>query len=330
MDLVQSFINKAKANPKRIVFPEGNDERIIAAVSRIKELGFAEPLLVGDEEEIKRFASQNNISIEGISIIPLNEEARIDEYAQTYSKARDIKLAFARKLVRKPLAFGCMMVKQGDADGMVAGVARATGSVIQAASVAIGFQEGLSTPSSFFIMIIPEFQQENDKIFLFADCAVNVSPNPRQLAEIAVASGINAKVLLDMEPKIAFLSFSTKGSATNEHVDRIKEALAIAREIKPEFEMDGELQGDTAIVQKVAEKKAKESQVAGKANVLVFPDLNAGNICYKLVQYLANAKAIGPILQGFARPVNDLSRGATVDDIIAVAAITVVQAQESN
>jgi len=176
-------------------------------------------------------------------------------------------------------------------------------------------------------MIIPEFQGEQDKIFLFADSAVNIQPSAQQLAEIAIASGINARTLLGIDPKIAFLSFSTKGSAGHKDADKVIEALAIAREINPELDMDGELQLDASIIPSVASKKVHESSVAGQANVLVFPDLDAGNIGYKLVQYMANAKAIGPILQGFAKPVNDMSRGASVDDLIAVSAITSVQAK---
>ena len=327
MDLVQQFIEKARANPKRIIYPEGHDERIVVAAVKAKRLGIADPILFGDEANIRESASKNNLTLDGISIVVPDDEDKINSYAEAYSGFRDIKLAVAKKLVRKPLAFCCMAVRQGDADGMVGGVDSATGSVISAATVAVGYQEGLSTSSSFFIMIVPEFQGEKGKVFIFADCAVSVVPTPRQLADIAVASGTNARNLLGLEPKIAFLSFSTKGSAYHEDVDKVIEALRIAKELKPEFEMDGELQGDAAIVPKVAEKKAKGSPVAGKANVLIFPDLNAGNICYKLVQYLANAKAIGPIMQGFARPVNDLSRGASVDDIMAVTAISVVQAQ---
>jgi len=327
MDLMQRFFEKAKSNPKRIIYPEGHDERIVAAAIKAKQMGLANPLIFGDEQKIRQNAAKSGLPMDGIEILAPDDENRINRYAEAYSGFRDIRLAIAKKLVAKPLAFCCMAVRQNDADGMVGGVDSATGSVIQAATLAVGYQEGLSTSSSFFIMIVPEFLGEKDKVFVFADCAVSVAPTSRQLADIAIASGTNAKNLLGMEPKIAFLSFSTKGSAYHENVDKVIEALKIARELKPEFQMDGELQGDAAIVPRVAQKKVKESAIAGNANVLVFPDLNAGNICYKLVQYLANAKAIGPVLQGFAKPVNDLSRGATVEDIIAVTAITVVQAQ---
>jgi phosphate acetyltransferase len=220
-----------------------------------------------------------------------------------------------------------MMVRAGDGDGMVAGAASATASVIQAASLTIGFQQGLSTPSSYFVMIIPEFMGRKDKPFIFADCGMNISPSPSQLAEIARASATSAKVLLGEQPVVAFLSFSTKGSASHADVDKVREAVRIAKDRYPDMLLDGELQGDAALIPSVGAKKAKGSPVAGKANVLIFPDLDAGNICYKLVQYLANAKALGPLLQGFARPVSDMSRGATVDDIIGITAITAIQAQ---
>jgi len=219
-----------------------------------------------------------------------------------------------------------MMVHVGDADGMVAGVASATASVLQAASLTIGFGQGLSTPSSFFIMAIPGTETRPEAPLIFADCAVNIAPSPQQLAEIAVASGTNAQTLLGIEPRVAFLSFSTRGSANHRDVTKVTEALRIAREMRPDLKMDGELQGDAALSPRVAAKKVNASEVAGRANVLIFPDLDAANIAYKLVQQLGGATAIGPVMQGFAKPVNDLSRGASVEDIVAVTAITVVQA----
>jgi phosphate acetyltransferase len=312
------------------VYPEGFDERIVAVAARAQELGIARPIVVGEPADVKRIAAEKKVNLEGIQIVSPFDENVVNRYAEVYAQARGVKPGVAAKLVRKPLSFACMMVKTGEADGMVGGVASATASVIQSASLTVGFQAGLSTPSSFFIMIIPDFQGEKDKPFIFADCAVNISPNARQLAETGIAAGTNAKALLGMEPHIAFLSFSTRGSAAHADVDKVKEAVRIAREINSAFKIDGELQGDAAVSARVAAKKVKESPVAGKANVLVFPDLDAGNIAYKLVQYLGNAKAIGPILQGFAKPVNDMSRGATVDDLLAVTAITVLQAQNRN
>ncbi|MBT3228003.1 MAG: phosphate acetyltransferase [Candidatus Marinimicrobia bacterium] len=327
MNIVDRFITKAQDNPARIVYPEASDPRILEAVVQVQKRGIAQPVLVGNPDQVKALATELGLALTGIEIIDSKSDSRLDTYSQAYAKKRDLREAIAKKLVRKPLSFGGMMVSQGEADGMVAGVATATSIVIQTATLTVGFQESLSTPSSFFIMIIPEFQGEQDKIFLFADSAVNIQPNAQQLAEIAIASGTNAKALLGINPKIAFLSFSTKGSAGHEDADKVIEALSIAGKINPEFDMDGELQLDAAIVPSVAAKKVKESTVAGQANVLVFPDLDAGNIGYKLVQYMANAKAIGPILQGFAKPVNDMSRGASVDDLIAVSAITSVQAK---
>ena len=328
MDVLEEFKNKAKSNLKKIVFPEGNDERILEAVSKVKEQGLAIPIILGNSDDVLALAKEYNIDLSDIEIINNKDQDKIDVYAKEYIKDRDLKEVIAKKLVKKALFFGGMMVKTGEADGMVAGVANATASVIQAASLTVGFKQGMSTPSSFFIMVLPEFNGEENKIFIFADCAVNINPNAKQLADIGVSSGINTKALLGMEPKIAFLSCSTKGSASHDDIDKVTEAVKIAKEIAPDFLIDGELQGDAAIIEKVATKKVKDSNgVAGSANVLVFPDLDAGNIAYKLVQYMGKAKAIGPILQGFDKPVNDMSRGASVDDLVNVTAITAVQAQ---
>jgi len=219
-----------------------------------------------------------------------------------------------------------MMVKLGEADTFVAGVANATSLVIQAGAMTVGLAEGIETPSSFFLMIIPEFQGENDRPFIYADCAVNIAPTPDQLADIAIASEASGRGLLPDAPRVAMLSFSTKGSASHPNIDHVTEALSIVRERAPGILVDGELQADTALIASVGAKKVKEpSDVVGRANVLVFPDLNSGNIAYKLTQYMAGAKAIGPFLQGFAKPISDLSRGASVDDIVATTAICLAQ-----
>ena len=220
------------------------------------------------------------------------------------------------------------MVSQGDADGIVCGVSHATSSVIQASSLTIGFEKGVTNPSSLFIMQIPEFLGEKDKIIIFADAAVAIKPSAQQLAEIAVVTGKNVQNLLNLKPKIALLSFSTKGSASHEDTEKVIEATRLAQNMAPDLDIDGELQADAALIPEVARKKVSDSTVAGQSNVLIFPDLNAGNIAYKLVQYLGHAKAFGPFLQGFAKPVSDLSRGASVEDIIGVTAVTVVQAQK--
>lgn len=327
MDIIQKFITTAQGDPARIVYPEATDPRILQAALKVKEMGIATPILVGDPEVVHTLASEDGLSLGDIEIIDSKTDEKLDVYANHYAKKRDMREAIAKKLVRKPLSFGGMMVSQGYADGMVAGVATATSIVIQAATLTVGFQEGLSTPSSFFIMILPEFHGEKDKVFIFADSAVNIQPNAQQLAEIAIASGTNARALLGIEPKIAFLSFSTKGSASHADADKVIEALEVARGIDSSFDMDGEMQLDAAIIPAVGTKKAPDSSVAGNANVLIFPDLDSGNIGYKLVERMARARAIGPILQGFARPVNDMSRGASVDDLISVSAITSVQAK---
>jgi len=220
-----------------------------------------------------------------------------------------------------------MMVAVGDADGVVAGVDHATARVIEAGVLAIGLSPDIGFPSSFFIMVVPECLGEKDKVFAFADAAVTIDPTAQELAGIAVATGRSARTLLGLDPRVALLSFSTKGSASHPHVDKVAEATRLAQQMAPDLTIDGEFQADSALSERVAEKKVGDNPVAGKANVLVFPDLDAANIAYKLTQYLANAKAYGPIMQGFNSPINDMSRGATIDDLVGVTAITVVQAQ---
>ena len=328
MNLTEKFIEQAKLRPARIVYPEGHEIRILSAASKAKVLGIAHPVILGKEEEVKKIARENGINLDGIPIMSVTECAQVEKYADVYAESRKVPLPVAKKVVQKPLCFAGMMVRMGDADGTVCGAASTTAAVISAASLTIGFAEGLSTPSSFFIMVVREHLGVKDKPFIFADCAVNIDPTPRQLAEIAIASAQSAVALLGIEPRIAFLSFSTKGSASHAMVDKVVEAVRIARELAPELLIDGELQGDAAVNPIVASKKVKESKVAGSANVLIFPDLNAGNICYKLVQHLGGAVALGPVLQGFAKPVSDLSRGATVDDIVGVTAITVLRVRK--
>jgi len=330
MDLIEHFIQAAQQNPVRIVYPEAHDERILRAAVRISELAIARPILVGEKAELTGLADGLGINLAGVEIQNNQDAGLLDTYAELYSQRRKVKPTIARRLIKKPLSFAGMMVKAGAAAGMVAGVANATTSVIQAASLTIGFEPGISTPSSFFIMIIPDYYGQIDYPIIFADCAVNIDPTPQELAEIAIASGANAKALLGVEPRIALLSFATQGSANHIRVDKVRDTVAIAREKAPHLLIDGEFQADAALIPQVAAKKVKDSLVAGSANVLIFPDLDSGNIAYKLVQYLAGSKAIGPIMQGFASPINDLSRGASVEDIIAVTAITVVQAQNKS
>ncbi|MCD5401599.1 phosphate acetyltransferase [candidate division NPL-UPA2 bacterium] len=328
MDLMTRFKEQAKKEPKRIVFPEGEDERILTAASMVLKERIARPILLGRRAEIERIASEKQVDIKDIPLVETRESEELEKYAASYCERKgDISISIARRLVKKGLFFGAMMVSCGDAEGMVGGIIHATASVLQVSGLAIGYKEGISTPSSFFIMVVPEALGEKDKLIVFADCAVNVNPTVEQLADIAVSTGRNARELLGLEPRIALLSFSTKGSASHELIDKVVRAASRAGEKAPDLEIEGELQADAALVERIAAKKVKGGSVAGRANVLIFPDLNAGNIAYKLVQYLAKAKAYGPVLQGFKKPVNDLSRGASVEDVVGVTVITVVQAQ---
>lgn len=328
MDVMSFFKAKAAEQPKRIVFPEATDERILKAVDQIAQLNIARPILIGEPSTTLELAKNLGLNLQHFPIISPTEFPKYQQYIAAYCANRELVTEkIAEKLLKKPLLFGAMMVAQGDADGIVCGVAHATASVIQAASLTVGFAPGVSQPSSLFIMVLPEFRGEKDKILIFADCAVAIKPTAEQLAEIAVVTGRNAKRLLNLEPKIGLLSFSTKGSASHDDTDKVIRATELARQMAPELTIDGELQADAALIPEVAQKKVKSSSVAGQCNVLIFPDLNAGNIAYKLVQWLGHAKAFGPFLQGFARPVSDLSRGASVSDIVGVAAVTVVQAQ---
>jgi len=320
--------SRARERNAAIVFPEGEDERLIRAATKLKASGIARPILLGDRNKVAGKAAEISENIDTIPVIDPKESEKTDDLAEAYAGARtNIKKNVALRLVKKPLMFGAMMVRTGEADGMVAGAANPTTFVLQAAGLAIGYREGVPSPSSMMLMRLPKFLDGEPKFLGFADPAVAVDPSPGELAFIAVESGLNFRRFTGEQPVVALLSFSTKGSAVHPHVDKVREAAEIARGMDPGFPIDGELQADAALVRHIAEKKVRESDVAGRANVLIFPDLDAGNIAYKLVHILARAEAVGPILQGFARPVNDLSRGATVEDIVKVTVLTALQAE---
>ncbi len=330
MDLMKKIWTAAQADKKKIVLPEGNEERNIAAAQKINELGLAYPILVGNKNEINSKAKELSVDLSGIEIIDPDESANLDKYIEAFYELRKNKgmtMEKADKIVRDPLYFATMMVKLDDADGMVSGAVHTTGDLLRPGLQIIKTAPGVSVVSSFFIMQVPGSTYGDNGTLLFADCAVNPNPNEDELAAIAIATAETAKKLCNMDPKVAMLSFSTMGSASHEVVDKVRNATQKARELRPDLDIDGELQLDASIVEKVAAQKAPNSKVAGKANVLVFPDLQAGNIGYKLVQRFANATAIGPVCQGFAKPINDLSRGCSSDDIVNVVALTAVQAQ---
>lgn len=332
MELVSKLLETAKKDIKKIVLPEGCEERTIVAAEQIYKGKYACPILIGNKEEIFSKAKALDVDLTGIQIIDPEKSDRLQAYIESFYELRKNKgmtIGKADKIVRDPLYFGTMMVKLNDADGMVSGAIHTTGDLLRPGLQIIKTAPGVSVVSSFFIMTVPGSSYGDEGMLLFSDCAVNPNPNESQLAEIAIQTSETAKRVCNIEPRVAMLSFSTMGSADNELVDKVRNATEIARKRQPDLLIDGELQLDAAIVKKVADQKAPDSKVAGKANVLIFPDLQSGNIGYKLVQRFANASAIGPICQGFAKPINDLSRGCSSEDIVKVVAITAVQAQRN-
>ncbi|NMA96078.1 MAG: phosphate acetyltransferase [Clostridiales bacterium] len=329
MGILESIRLKAKSNKKTIVLPEGTEERIIEAAAKITEAGLADVVLLGNAEDILDRGSKLDMS--AVTIVDPSTSCKKDEYVEELVKLRAHKgltKGQAEELILDPLYFGTMMVQMGNADGLVAGAINSTGDVLRPALQLIKTAPGISIVSSFFIMeVLYKEEYGQDGVLLFADCAINPNPNAQQLAEIAVTSAKTGHDLVGLDPRVAMLSFSTKGSACHEHVDKVIEATQIAKKLDPGIMLDGELQADAALVESVGQLKCPDSEVAGRANILVFPDLQSGNISYKLVERLGKARAIGPICQGIAKPVNDLSRGCSVEDIVNVVAITAIQAQ---
>lgn len=330
MDLIKQIVERAKANKQRIVLPEGTEVRTITAADQLLADGVAEIILIGNTKEVKELAASLNLkNIDKATILdPQNYEKK-----ETYTnllfelrKAKGMTIEQASKLAEDPLYIGCLMIKNGDADGEIAGAQNTTGDVLRPALQIIKTAPGISVVSGAFLMFTTQKQYGKDGLLVVADCAVTPDPTASQLAEIAVATGQTARALVGEEPQVAILSFSTKGSAKHPMVDKVIEATQLAQKIDPTMNIDGELQADAALVPSVGQQKAPGSKVAGHANVLVFPSLEVGNIAYKLVQRLSNAEAVGPILQGMAAPVNDLSRGCSVSDVYNMVAIAANQA----
>lgn len=331
MKLFEQMTSKAKALPQRIVLPEGTEPRTLTAADRIIADGIAKIILIGNPNDIHAMAAELKLThIAEATIVDPADEKIIDKYAPLFfelRKKKGISMEEARLTTANPLYLGCLMVKNGDADGQVAGAMNTTGNVLRAAFQVIKTQPGIDVVSGAFIMLLPEgLNFGTNGIMVFADCAVVPDPTAPELAQIALSAAQTARDIAGIEPRVAMLSFSTKGSAKHERVDKVIEALNIAKALKPDLIIDGELQSDAAIVPGVAQSKSPDSPLSGRANVLVFPSLEVGNIAYKLVQRLGNVQAVGPVLQGLAAPVNDLSRGCFPEDIYKTIIMTCNQA----
>ncbi|MCX4303569.1 MAG: phosphate acetyltransferase [Clostridia bacterium] len=330
MSFIDDIKSKAKKDIKTIVLPESDDERVVLGGVKVIGEGFAKIVFIGKEEKIKNIAKKHDLDVSRATIIDPENSEKTEQYAKALYELRKDKGMTeeqAKELILDPVYYGMMMVKLDDADGLVSGANHSTADTLRPALQILKTSSDTKLVSAFFVMVVPDKTYGADGVLLFGDCALNENPNALSLAEIARCSSNSFKAFVGKEPKVAMLSYSTYGSAASESVTKVREATNIIKEKYPELKIDGELQLDAAIIKSVAEKKAPGSDIAGEANVLIFPDLNAGNIGYKLVQRFAHAEAYGPICQGIAKPVNDLSRGCSAEDVAGVVAFTAVQAQ---